>query len=84
MRLGAPARVSSCKICVTTEVGHAIAKGSNPVMVLRAERFYTSDQRVPDGTRRTQAVWGVAVDEIRYRRALWLGFQCLVSAMNAM
>jgi GNAT superfamily N-acetyltransferase len=36
----------------------------------RAQRFYASDRWVPDGARRTPLVWGVTVDEIRYRRAL--------------
>jgi GNAT superfamily N-acetyltransferase len=36
----------------------------------RAERFYTIDRWVSDGAHRTQPVWGVTVDEIRYRRAL--------------
>ncbi len=36
----------------------------------RAERFYATDGWGPDGDRRTEVVWGVAVDEIRYRRAL--------------
>jgi GNAT superfamily N-acetyltransferase len=39
----------------------------------RAERFYRIDQWVPDGLRRTASVWGVALDEIRYRRALEAG-----------
>ena len=37
---------------------------------VRAERFYRSDGWVPDGRHRTEAVWGVMVDEVRYRRAL--------------
>ncbi len=36
----------------------------------RAERFYTIDQWKPDGLRRSDTVWGVVVDEIRYRRSL--------------
>ena len=36
----------------------------------RAERFYKIDGWQPDGLRRTDTVWGVVVDEIRYRRAL--------------
>ncbi len=36
----------------------------------RAERFYTIDQWKPDGLRRTDTVWGVVVDEIRYQRSL--------------
>jgi GNAT superfamily N-acetyltransferase len=36
----------------------------------RAERFYRSDGWAPDGLRRTEPVWGVVADEIRYRRAL--------------
>lgn len=36
----------------------------------RAERFYRSDGWSDDGGRRTVEVWGVVVDELRYRRAL--------------
>jgi GNAT superfamily N-acetyltransferase len=36
----------------------------------RAERFYRIDQWKPDGLRRTDIVWDVVVDEIRYRRVL--------------
>lgn len=36
----------------------------------RAQRFYAADGWQPDGTRRLQHVWGVTVDEVRYRRAL--------------
>lgn len=37
---------------------------------VRAERFYRIGRWVPDGLRRTDSVWGVTVDEIRYRREL--------------
>jgi GNAT superfamily N-acetyltransferase len=37
---------------------------------VRAERFYGIDGWRPDDGRRTEEVWGVAVDEIRYRRPL--------------
>ena len=36
----------------------------------RAERFYRIDGWTPDGARKTDEVWGVSVDESRYRRAL--------------
>ena len=36
----------------------------------RAERFYRADGWEPDGSRRTESVWGARVDEIRYRRSL--------------
>jgi GNAT superfamily N-acetyltransferase len=36
----------------------------------RAQRFYLNDGWCPDGERRVQQVWGIAVDEIRYGRAL--------------
>lgn len=36
----------------------------------RAQRFYRMDGWTPDGTRREQQVWGVTVDEVRYRTAL--------------
>jgi hypothetical protein len=36
----------------------------------RAQRFYRVDGWLPDGTRRDQEVWGITVDEIRYRRPL--------------
>jgi GNAT superfamily N-acetyltransferase len=37
---------------------------------LRAERFYEQDGWTPDGTRRTDTVWGVQVNDQRYRRVL--------------
>jgi GNAT superfamily N-acetyltransferase len=37
---------------------------------VRAERFYRMDGWLPDGARRRDEVWGVKVEEIRYRRAL--------------
>lgn len=36
----------------------------------RAERFYRKDGWRPDGSQRTEQIWGIAVDEIRYRRRL--------------
>jgi ribosomal protein S18 acetylase RimI-like enzyme len=36
----------------------------------RAQRFYGIDGWVPDECRRTEEIWGVRVDEIRYRRHL--------------
>jgi GNAT superfamily N-acetyltransferase len=36
----------------------------------RADRFYRIDGWLPDGLRRTDTVWGVTVNEVRYRRAL--------------
>ncbi|QNI30985.1 GNAT family N-acetyltransferase [Alloacidobacterium dinghuense] len=36
----------------------------------RAERFYAADQWKPDGMQRTDTVWGVVVDEVRYRCTL--------------
>ena len=36
----------------------------------RADRFYRIDQWAPDGLERTDSVWGVTVNEIRYRRKL--------------
>jgi GNAT superfamily N-acetyltransferase len=37
---------------------------------VRAERFYQRDGWAPDGSRKTDVVWGVTVDEIRYRHEL--------------
>jgi GNAT superfamily N-acetyltransferase len=37
---------------------------------LRAERFYHADGWSADGQRRTETVWGVDADEVRYRRNL--------------
>ena len=37
---------------------------------VRAERFYRIDLWAPDGLRRTDSVWGVTVNELRYRRGL--------------
>jgi GNAT superfamily N-acetyltransferase len=36
----------------------------------RAERFYRLDGWSPDGARRQDQVWGLTVDEIRYRKSL--------------
>ena len=36
----------------------------------RAERFYRRDGWLPDGAQRRVEVWDVAVDEVRYHRAL--------------
>jgi GNAT superfamily N-acetyltransferase len=36
----------------------------------RAQRFYRADGWLPDGSRRDQEVWGIIVDEMRYRRPL--------------
>jgi len=36
----------------------------------RADRFYRADGWAPDGEARTATVWGVEVNERRYRRAL--------------
>jgi GNAT superfamily N-acetyltransferase len=36
----------------------------------RAERFYQNDGWVPDEAQRSDMVWGVTVDEVRYVRAL--------------
>jgi ribosomal protein S18 acetylase RimI-like enzyme len=38
----------------------------------RAERFYQIDRWAPDGHRRTDSVWGITVDEVRYLRGLGL------------
>jgi GNAT superfamily N-acetyltransferase len=53
---------------VALEFRHAVAwvlAGNS-----RAERFYGIDGWVPDGLRRTDSVWGVSVDEVRFRRML--------------
>jgi GNAT superfamily N-acetyltransferase len=36
----------------------------------RAERFYRKDGWAPDGSRKTDSVWGVSVNEVRYQRTL--------------
>jgi GNAT superfamily N-acetyltransferase len=36
----------------------------------RAERFYQIDGWVADGQRRTETMWGIKVEELRYRREL--------------
>jgi ribosomal protein S18 acetylase RimI-like enzyme len=36
----------------------------------RAQRLYTRDGWAPDGSRRTEELWGAKVDAVRYRRAL--------------
>lgn len=37
---------------------------------IRADRFYRNDQWAPDGAQRTDSIWGVTVNEIRYRTRL--------------
>jgi GNAT superfamily N-acetyltransferase len=37
---------------------------------VRAERFYEKDGWVPDGSRKSDQMWGITVDEVRYRRRL--------------
>jgi hypothetical protein len=37
---------------------------------IRAERFYTNDKWEPDGARRTDTIWGITVEEVRYQREL--------------
>ena len=37
---------------------------------VRADRFYRIDRWAPDGRHRSESVWGVTVDEIRYQRSL--------------
>ncbi|HUA79660.1 MAG TPA: GNAT family N-acetyltransferase [Dyella sp.] len=36
----------------------------------RAARIYRADAWAPDGQARTECIWGITVDEIRYRRSL--------------
>jgi GNAT superfamily N-acetyltransferase len=37
---------------------------------VRAERFYLMDHWTPDGVRRTDEMWGVKVNDVRYQRKL--------------
>lgn len=37
---------------------------------VRAERFYRIDGWTPDGHRRTDEIWGITVNDIRYQRVL--------------
>jgi len=37
---------------------------------VRAEHFYTIDGWEADGRERTEVMWGVTVNELRYRRRL--------------
>ncbi|HEX3987236.1 MAG TPA: GNAT family N-acetyltransferase, partial [Acidobacteriaceae bacterium] len=36
----------------------------------RTDRFYRADGWLPDGTRRTETMWGITVNELRYRCVL--------------
>lgn len=36
----------------------------------RADRFYRADNWLPDATRRSEQMWGIEVNELRYRRSL--------------
>jgi GNAT superfamily N-acetyltransferase len=37
---------------------------------VRAERFYLKDQWTPDGAQRTEEMWGLKINDVRYRRSL--------------
>ena len=37
---------------------------------VRAERFYRADGWTPDGSNRTDTVWGITLDDVRYQREL--------------
>jgi hypothetical protein len=37
---------------------------------VRAERFYLKDRWSPDGVLRTQEVWGIKINDVRYQRQL--------------
>jgi GNAT superfamily N-acetyltransferase len=37
---------------------------------VRAERFYLKDGWAPDGERRNETLWGIEVNDLRYRREL--------------
>jgi hypothetical protein len=37
---------------------------------VRAHRFYQTDGWAPDGVKRTDSVWAVTVNEVRYQRGL--------------
>jgi GNAT superfamily N-acetyltransferase len=37
---------------------------------LRVHRFYQRDDWAPDGVRKTDSIWGVTVDELRYQSVL--------------
>jgi GNAT superfamily N-acetyltransferase len=55
---------------------HLVERGFGQAIVwvlagnTRAERFYRGDGWRPDGARRMETVWGLAVEEARWRRAL--------------
>lgn len=49
----------------------------------RGERFYRSDRWLPDGQSRTDMVWGISVDEVRYCRALDADVKMMTFARNA-
>ena len=58
-RPGRLARQGFCSACLWLFAGNE-----------RAARFGRSGGWVPDGRRRTDVVWGIAVDVIGYRRPL--------------
>ena len=37
---------------------------------VRAERFYRADGWTPDGSNRTDTVWGITLDDVRFQREL--------------
>ncbi|HLN41182.1 MAG TPA: GNAT family N-acetyltransferase [Acidimicrobiales bacterium] len=61
--------IAEARTCL---VGRGITEAVLWVLVgnERAQRFYRADGWEPDDTRRRVEVWGIAVDEIRYRRRL--------------
>jgi len=62
--LMAEARAQLCKIGLSEAVLWVLVGNE------RAQRFYRADGWRPDGGRRNVEVWGVSVEEIRYRRRL--------------
>jgi GNAT superfamily N-acetyltransferase len=37
---------------------------------VRADRFYRKDGWLPDGVQKTDEIWGITVEDFRYRREL--------------
>ncbi|HXA84570.1 MAG TPA: GNAT family N-acetyltransferase [Candidatus Dormibacteraeota bacterium] len=64
MALVSAARASLCELGFRNAVLWVLAGN------VRAERFYRIDQWAPDGLRRIDSVWGVTVNEARFRRGL--------------
>ena len=69
-RQGIGARLAAAASQQLLQLGHRDALLWVLVGNSRAEHFYRADGWCPDGLRRSEMVWGIVVEEIRYLRQL--------------